>query len=543
MSQKNRPTSKRDEEALMDLLWEPIRADKPRNFIMTVYPWGEANTPLHDTREPRAWQIDEWEKMGDHIASNRILIVQRDQKKEQLLREFKKQNIDPIKQNLLLKQELEPLQPRVYQSATASGRGPGKSAFLAMTDHWFLSVVLGGTAIITANTETQLKSKTWPEFKKWLTLSINSHWFEPNAMSIRPAAWFKETMEKQLKIDAGYYYAEAQTWDEKNPDAFAGAHNTNGFLSAFDEASGIPKAIWTVEAGFFTEPTLHRYRFRFSNPRRNSGEFFECFHKNRKFWHRRNLDSRTVEGTDTAVLNQIIEEHGEDSDEARIEVKGQFPRQGDNQFIPRGVVDEAVKRDLPEDIYAPLIMGVDPARFGDDKTVIRFRLGRRANVIPPVKISGMDNMKVANMCASLIEKYNPDAVCIDAGNGTGIIDRLRELKYKVYEVWFGADSPDPQYVNMRTYLWAQMGEWLTGGAIDNDSDLITDLTAPGYKFQTKSDRKMLESKDDLKARGFDSPDDADALACTFFAKVARKDRVISRGTKPRVVKDTNCSIF
>ncbi len=153
-------------------------------------------------------------------------------------------------------------------------------------------------------------------------------------------------------------------------------------------------------------------------------------------------------------------------------------------------------------------------------------------------------MVVANKCAELIQRYNPDAVCIDAGNGTGVIDRLREMKYKITEVWFGAVSPKPEYANFRTYMWAQIREWLPGACIDNDSELIDDLTSPEYKFQGTSDKTRLETKEELKARGFSSPDNGDALACTFAVQVARKDsNLLKGGRKPRVAKGLDYSIF
>jgi hypothetical protein len=299
-----------------------------------------------------------------------------------------------------------------------------------------------------------------------------------------------------------------------------------------------------VSEGFFTEPIIDRYWFAFSNPRRNTGAFFECFHKHRAYWRRRNLDSRKVEGTDLNLLDQIIKKHGEDSDPARVEVKGEFPRQGDKQFISREAIQNAVERELVPDEWAPLIMGVDPARYGSDKTVIRFRQGRNGRVIAPVKMKGADNMEVANACAHLIAKYNPDCVCIDAGNGTGIIDRLREMKFKVHEVWFGAKSPEPEWSNLRTYMWAQMREWLNGACIDSDPDLIDDLAGPEYKFQGTSDKMMLESKEQLKGRGFASPDDADALCCTFSIRVARRDLKLTKSmSKVRVAKDVDYNIF
>lgn len=503
------------EQKLMTEIWDPFVADNLVNFVMFVFPWGKRGTPLESFKGPRQWQLEELHAISVHLQKNKNLMAQ---------------GKDPV----------------VYKSATSSGRGTGKSALVAWINWWFMSTRIGATAINTANTEAQLKSRTWAEVGKWATLAINSHWFEKTTMSLKPAPWFEQALKDQLKIDTGYYYSQAQLWSEENPDAFAGVHNQNGMLLVFDEASGIPSAIWKVSEGFFTDPTANRFHFVFSNPRRNTGEFFECFHRYRSYWRRRNLDSRTVEGTDKALLQQIVDKYGEDSDEARIEVKGEFPRQGDKQFISRSIVMDAVARTVDPDEWAPLIMGVDPARFGDDSTVICFRQGRNGRVIPPTRMKGADNMAVANKCAELISKYKPDAVCIDAGNGTGIIDRLREMKFKVHEVWFGGSSPEPEWANLRTYMWAQMRDWLKGACIPNDIELIDDLTAPEYKFMGTSDKQTLESKDHMKSRGFASPDYGDALACTFSIKVARNDLKASRGSyhnAARVARDVDYKIF
>ena len=148
-------------------------------------------------------------------------------------------------------------------------------------------------------------------------------------------------------------------------------------------------------------------------PSKKHREFYECFHKSRDYWYRRNLDSRTVEGVDVAKLNEIVTRHGDDSDEARIEVKGQFPTQGDKQFISREAVDGAVSRELVPDVHAGLIMGIDVARFGDDSTVFTFRRGRDARSIKPVILKSKDNMFVANEAAFWIEELKPDAVACD----------------------------------------------------------------------------------------------------------------------------------
>lgn len=493
---QNSPYSPKDDQKLMTELWDPVIAENPYAYVMFNYPWGKENTPLERFKGPRTWQVDELLAMAEHIKMNKARMARGE---------------DPL----------------IYQSATSSGRGIGKSTLVAWVNQWMMSCNLGSTSITTANTEPQLKSRTWAELGKWHTLMLNAHWFERTALSLKPQPWFEDLLKKQLKIDTGYYYAQAQLWSEEKPDAFAGAHNQAGILLNFDEASGIPKPIWTVSEGFFTEPVLHRYWFAFSNPRRNTGEFYECFHKSRDYWKRRNLDSRSVEGTDKNKLQQIVDKHGEDSDEARIEVKGEFPRQGDRQFISREVVEGAAARELYQDHFAGLIMGVDVARFGDDTTVIRFRRGRDARSIKPIKLKNVDNMVVANECAAAIDEHKPDAVCIDAGNGTGVIDRLREMGYKVIEVWFGSASKEEEYADLRTEMWANMREWLPGGCIDDDTDLKDDLVGPEYGFD-KLERIKLESKEKMKDRGIASPDNGDALAVTFATKVARSDIPISR---------------
>lgn len=508
------PYSAEDEQNLMAQLWSDEIRDNPYNFVMFCFPWGQEGTPLANHKGPREWQKEILLDMARHIKENK---------------------------KRMENGEL----PQVYRCAVASGRGIGKSALTSWLNLWSMSCVLGGSCVTTANTEQQLKTRTWAELGKWHTLMINSHWFDRTALSFFPHKWYKEALSQDLKVDSQYYYAQAQLWQEDNPDAFAGLHNENGMMIIFDEASGIPQPIWTVTEGFFTDICLHRYYFVFSNPRRNTGAFYECFHKDRANWRRNNIDSRSVAGVDTNALEHIVHKYGEDSDEARVEVKGEFPRQGDSQFISREIIDMAVGREIQKDPYAPLIMGIDVARFGNDTTVFRFRQGRDARSIPAVELKSKDNMEVANQAGYFIDKYDPDAVAIDAGNGTGVIDRLREMGYKVHEVWFGGKPQSEEWANLRTEMWAKMRDWLGGGCIDNHKELIDDLAGPEYKFRGSSDKIMLETKEEMKKRGIASPDHGDALACTFAIRVARRDRRAARGNERRraMAKNVDYDIF
>lgn len=505
------PLSAEHEQELMAEIFA-MNGD-PYRFVMFAFPWGKVGTPLEHHTGPRKWQVEVLKKIRDHINRNRGLL---DAGKE----------------------------PEIFKMAVSSGRGIGKSALVSWLNLWMMSCVPGSTSVTTANTEDQLTSRTFAELGKWHTLAINEHWFEKTALSLKIQPWLDTLFKKQMKLDTKYYYCQAQLWSEEKPDSFAGIHNMNGVMLLMDEAAGIPSQIWDVSEGFFTEPVLHRYWLVFSNPRRNSGAFFECFHKGRAYWNRMQIDSRDVEGTDKKALQSMIERYGADSDQARVEVMGIFPRSGEKQFISRELCDNARDRDIEKDIYAGLIMGVDVARYGDDSSVAFFRRGRDTVSIPPIVIKNIDNMQLSYELASAIDRYKPDAVCIDAGNGTGVIDRLREMGYRIHEVWFGHKSPDDEWANYRTYLWAEMRNWLSGGCIPPFQDLYDDLIAPTFKFQGSSDKIRLETKEEMKLRGLSSPDMGDALACTFAVKVARQDASAStKRHRSRKLEGVDYKIF
>ena len=203
-----------------------------------------------------------------------------------------------------------------------------------------------------------------------------------------------------------------------------------------------------------------------------------------------------------------------------------FSAQGDDQLIALADTEDAAKRTYQADHVklSPVVLGIDPARFGDDRSVVFRRQGRQA--FKPVVYRGIDNMELATRVANLIEQHNPDAVFCDAGAGSGVIDRLRQLKYDVIEIPFGGKATKPeQYINRRSEMWWLMKQWIEeGGAIPNDIALKQELATPIYWYDNVG-RRVLESKDQIKKRlqGAGSPDLADALALTFALPVAKKE--------------------
>ncbi len=298
-----------DETTLMAQLWSPRIKNDPLSFVMFAFPWGQQGTPLAKFTGPRKWQRDLLQQLADHIKAN-----------------GNKLDFD------------------MFRKVVSSGRGIGKSALVSWLVLWMLTTRIGSTTIVSANTEAQLTTKTWPEVTKWASMAINRHWFEPIATRITMAKWLTTLVEQDLNRDTRLWAAHAQLWSAENPDAYAGTHNYDGVMVIFDEASGIPDAIWSVTDGFFTENTPDRFWFAFSNPRRNTGYFYEAFHARRAFWSTTIVDARTVEGTDQKVYERIIDEYGADSPQAHVEVYGVFPNESDDQFISSSLVDDAMER-------------------------------------------------------------------------------------------------------------------------------------------------------------------------------------------------------
>jgi hypothetical protein len=479
--------SPEDETALMARLWSPKIKDDLLAFVAMAFPWGEKGTPLERHHGPRKWQREVLNQLSEHIKQNKGKI-----------------DFD------------------TFRMAVSSGRGIGKSALVSWLVLWMLTTRIGGSVIVSANSESQLRSVTWAEITKWSAMLINSHWFEISATRVMPAKWLTEVVERDLKKGTRYWAIEGRLWSEENPDAYAGLHNEDGVMLVLDESSGIPDSIWSVAAGFFTENTPNRFWLAFSNPRRNSGYFYETFHSKRDFWMTKTVDARTVEGTDKAVYESIIAEYGADSTQAHVEVYGEFPGAGDDQFISGQIVAEAMERQLYKDKSAPIVIGVDPARFGSDATVIAVRQGR--DVVEIRRYRGDDTMTVVGHIIDAIEEFKPALVNIDEGGlGAGVVDRLKEQRYKIKGVNFGWKSKNPiMYQNKRTEMWGEMREWLKSASIPNDKFLKTDLISPMMKPDSKGSIG-LESKKDMKARGVASPDAADAIALTFAFPVAHRE--------------------
>ena len=459
--------------------------DDPLGFVCFVFPWGQGE--LAHQSGPDTWQTAVLEYLGTHCLTA----------------------------------------PEALQVAVASGHGVGKTALVAWLLLWFLSTRAHPQAVVTANTKTQLDTKTWRELAKWHQRSVHRDWFAWTATRFyhvdHPATWF----------------ASAIPWSATNAEAFAGTHETDVLL-LFDEASAIDDLIWETAEGALTTPGA--LWLAFGNPTRNTGRFKECFPGGRLAhrWHALQVDSRRAKLANQAQIAHWITDYGEDSDFVRVRVKGVFPRASSTQFISQALIDTARARaaQLWSMDWAPRIIGVDVARFGDDESVILIRQGHR--ILEQVTLREKRTTELVGFVAKAITTYQPSAVFIDeVGIGAGVVDQLQALGHAVLGVNAGESASEPtKYRNLRAEMWDKMRQWLTDtGILPDDPELCAQLTGLEYGY-TVSEQLQLERKEDMKARGLASPDRGDALALTFARPVTMQARTERRaGQQARLEYD------
>lgn len=448
----------------------------PLECVRYAFPWGEGE--LAQSQGPRDWQREKLSALRDHLSNPETRYIP-------------------------------------YLEAIASGHGIGKSAEVAFIIHWALSCWEDARIVVTANTGDQLATKTVPEAKKWFRRAINSHWFDSRSEFIK----VRDDAHKDT------WRADFITWSIERTEAFAGLHNEGKIIVLiFDESSAIPDKIWEVAEGALTDERTVIIWLAYGNPTKNTGRFRECFGKFAHRWKTRQIDSRTVEGTNKEQIDKWIEDYGEDSDFVRVRVRGEFPRAGSTQFIPADVVAAARKARYEHSAVVPRIGACDVARFGDDQSVVGDRQGRRARIWG--RYRGLDVVQVAERCIEYIDREVPSAFVIDGdGLGAGVFDYLKHRGYDrrtlLVEFHGGAKPRDAeQYFNKRAEVWGMMRDWLQAGAqIPDDPELDTDLTSIEYGF-SRNGQIQLEKKEDMKKRGLSSPDAADMLAMTFGVKVA-----------------------
>lgn len=404
-----------------------------------------------------------------------------------------------------------------------SGHGTGKSSFMAWSVIWFLACYFPAKVPATAPTSHQLEDVLWSEIAKWHrrlseTLPELGAQFEWSSSAYR------------MRSSPHESFSVARTSRPERPEALQGFHSDH-ILFLIDEASGVADNVFEVAEGALS--TEGAFVVMAANPTRQAGYFFDSHHKMRASWaalHWSGLDSPLVS---RQYIDDMRRKYGERSPVYKVRVLGEFVTAADG-VIPLELCEAARVRDVEVTASAPVIWGVDVARFGDDSSALAKRRGNH-QLEPVREWWGKDTMQTAGIVKAEYDAatIKPVAINIDViGIGSGVVDRLKELGLpaigvNVAETEAVNDRAERQFNRQRDELWWRGREWLEARdcKFADDDETIAELTTATYSILSNGLIKV-EGKDEMKARGVKSPNRADAWLLTFA------DTRTQQGLKP-----------
>lgn len=414
-----------------------------------------------------------------------------------------------------------------------SGQGVGKTGLEAAVFLWFITCFPYPRIVATAPTKQQLHDVLWSEISKWMSKS--------------------ELLSMLLKWTKTYVYmiGHEKRWfgvarTATKPENMQGFHEDN-MLFIVDEASGVADPI--MEAILGTLSGANNKLLLCGNPTRTSGTFYDSHTRDRALYKCHTVSSVDSKRTNKENIDSLVRKYGWDSNVVRVRVRGEFPNQEDDVFIPLSIIEQCSSRLLElndTDGMQTVILGVDVARFGDDETVIYRNYHGRCKIVR--KRRGQNLMATVG---DIVQEYRkiykeyPEyegKVYVnidDTGLGGGVTDRLKEVKkeeklYKLYVIPINAaekietDSAAGKdaarrYNNLTTDMWANMKDLFDNKQIVMEDDDQTVAQLSSRKYTMASNGKLeIEPKKEMKKRGLDSPDRADALALALYLGKIKK---------------------
>jgi hypothetical protein len=403
--------------------------------------------------------------------------------------------------------------PKTLRLALKACKGPGKTCVLAWIIIWFLVTRPQSKVAATSITGDNLNDNLWPEIALW-------HGRSP--LCQRLFSWTKTRYFSKSHSET--WFATARTWPksadaQRQADTLAGLH-ADFILFVIDESSEVPQAVMATAEAVLASG-IEAKLVQAGNPTRLDGPLYRACSQDKALWRVVTMtgdpeNPKRSPRINLAWAKQQIATYGRDNPWVMVNVLGEFPPSSINALLGVEEVEIAMNRKLRGDVYdwSQKRLGVDVARFGDDRNVIFPRQGLMS-YLPVVMRNARTTLIAARVAKAIVDWKAEMTFVDDTGHwGHGVIDQLMDSGYPVMPVIFSDHALNPRYKNRRAEMWMEMAEWVKqGGVLPNLPELVGELITPTYTFI--GGKFMLEEKDQIKARLGRSPDLADALAMTF----------------------------
>lgn len=407
-------------------------------------------------------------------------------------------------------QVLEALDNGETRISIRSGNGAGKTCLLGVIILHYLIFRNDVKIPVTAPSSGQLKDGLIPETRKWMQRLPD---FLRDLLDTTQDRIYRKDSPEQN-------FASFRTARRETPEALQGIHATF-VLCVVDEASAVPDEVYEAAQGTMSTPGS--IFIMISNPTRLKGYFYKSHHSNKSRWRTFHVTSYDTSRVDQGFIDQLAAEYGENSDQYRVKVLGEFPSRDEESLIPADIVRASFRRPIIPS-YERVVVGIDVGRGGDLSALCV----RKGNVIDQIeKQNYADTMQTVGWAAEHLRALKRlDAVYVDSiGIGAGVADRLNELGFPVVGINVGeVAAMKAKYPRLRDELWWTTKHWFEtmSVAINLPDDtpksiyamIEEELTGPLQLF-TSTGKDAVESKSQMRSRGLRSPNIADAICLTF----------------------------
>lgn len=405
-----------------------------------------------------------------------------------------------------------------HQIALQAFGGPGKSACLAWCGWNGMSCYAhkGGhpKGAAVSISKPNLRDNLWAEMAKWRQQSpFLMQAFEQTSERIfarqHPKTWFMSARAFSARSNA----------DEQGR-TLSGLRAPYVFI-LMDETGDMPVPVLKAGEQAFSDTWCKFGRIAIAgNPTSHTGILYHAAQRPH-VWHLIPItgdpdDPKCSPRVDKDWAREQIRDYGRDNPWVMALILGKFPPTAINQLLGPDQIRAASERVHKEDAiqFSQKRLGIDVARFGDDRTVIFPRQGLVA--FAPMVLRKADTNKIAAKIMAVKADFHSEMDLIDdtGGWGAGVIDNMQMAGHALVPVHSSETADDPRYYNKRSEMWWRMAQWIKGhGAIPKNASLMRELAVPTYTMY--KGRLLVEPKDSIKKRLKFSPDVADALALTF----------------------------
>lgn len=398
-----------------------------------------------------------------------------------------------------------------------SGQGCGKTTWLAAMILWYITCFPSALIPCTAPKSDQLRDILWKEAGKIADRSkFKDHYIIQNDLIfLKDAKETNRAIARTALVNPG---GESET--------LRGFHDKH-MMICVDEATGVPDEVFKPLEGTLTEPC--NFIVMISNATRTAGFAYNSHRGlDKDLWIRLKWNGEDSPLVSDVQVERMKRKYGENSNQYRIAVKGEFPIDSEDTLIPIAWVEKAIERgrEVDPDEYKmyPIIVGQDCSGMGKDSSVIVVRQGAYIHEIK-VFDGARDTTEQAFWLLRVMDEYDAIAGYVDViGVGLGVYNQAKRQNSRVYAVNVANSARKEHYHRLRDELWFKGREWFQNNLFvispDIDMYIVEDfkfqMSSPTFDGQRVDGKTKVESKISMKKRGISSPDMADALCLTMF---------------------------